>query len=338
MNRVVEKIVKKHLAAFRAQNLRNAAVVVIDNASGELRALVGSEDYFSANAGQVNGALAPRSAGSTLKPFVYLLAMEKGATPATVFADTPAVFATSSGLYRPENYNRRFLGPVRLRFALGNSLNIPAVKALASIGGPAPLRERLREWGIGTLEQPPEFYGLGLALGNAEVRLIELTNCYAALARLGEYRPLRILAEPPSGQNDLIAHRAAAARREHTWLIADILADNRARTYAFGAHSTLRFDFPVACKTGTSSDFRDNWAIGYTPEFTVGVWAGNFDGSSMRELSGVAGAAPILHDVFDHLHCRFGTTWFARPDGIIERDMHPITGKLLASASAQFHS
>ncbi len=218
------------------------------------------------------------------------------------------------------------------RRALGNSLNIPAVRVLASIGGAPVLAERLRAWGITTLDRPAEQYGLGLTIGNAEVRLIELTNAYAALARGGEWRPYR-LAEVPAELNiehrtSNIEHRSA----ECAWLIADMLSDNSARMLAFGATSALRFDFPVACKTGTSTDFRDNWAMGFTPEFTVGVWAGNFDGSPMRDVSGVSGAGPILHAIFEHLHATRGTSWYERPASIVERDVHPLTGKLLASA------
>jgi len=331
LNRSVERIVTSQVARLRSQNLRNAAAVVLDNATGDVLALVGSEDYFANEAGQVNGALAPRSPGSTLKPFVYLLALERGATTATILADVPAVFATSTGLYRPENYDRRCRGPVRLRLALGNSLNIPAVKALASVGGARPLCERLAAWGITTLDQPAEHYGLGLAIGGAEVRLLELTNAYATLARLGVYKPIRLRLDTGARDLPTAAKSAPTARPEHAWLIADMLSDNTARTLAFGANSPLRFDFPVACKTGTSSDFRDNWAIGYTPEFTVGVWTGNFDGSPMHQVSGVTGAAPILHDVFVELQRLFGTTWFDIPAGIVTRDVHPVTGKLLTA-------
>ena len=329
LNATIERIVAAQVAHHRRQNLRHAAAVVIDNGSGDVLALVGSEDYFGPRDGQNNGAMARRSAGSTLKPFVYLLALERGATPATIFADVPTVFTSASGLYRPENYNRRCHGPMRLRLALGNSLNIPAVKALAAIGGPSVLQQRLRAWGITTLDQPPATYGLGLAIGNAEVRLLELTNAYAALARLGEYQPCRLIADEAPPQVRPFTERPSP---EHAWLIADILRDNAARTLAFGANSPLRFDFPVACKTGTSTDYRDNWAMGYTPEFTVGVWAGNFDGAPMGEVSGVTGAAPILHEIFDYLHQRFGTNWFQRPPQIVTREIHPLTGKLVTES------
>ena len=323
LNEQVETIVRDRLAQLREQNVRNAAVVVIDNATGDVIALVGSENYFSPGAGQVNGAWAPRSAGSALKPFTYLLALERGASPATMVADVRSSFPADGGFYRPENYNRRCYGPVRYRTALASSLNIPAVKVLLAAGGPNALHERLRECGLTTLNRPPEMYGLGLTLGNCEARLLEMTNAYASLARLGEFRPWRVL---PT--NTTQVHRYS--RPELVWQIADMLSDNSARTLAFGMNSALRFDYSVACKTGTSTDFRDNWTIGFTPEFSVGVWVGNFDGAPMREVSGVSGAGPILHAIFDYLHTNYGTSWYRTPNAIVERKVHPLTGKLLA--------
>jgi penicillin-binding protein 1C len=328
LNCFVEQRLRAQLGRLRAQHVRNGAVVVLENRTGDVLALVGSEDFFEGQSGQVNGAWAPRSGGSTFKPFTYLLALEAGATPATTVADVPTEFATPTGVFRPVNYNHRCYGPLRYRQALANSLNIPAVKTLASLGGPAPLRNRLRACGLSTLNKPAEFYGLGLTIGNAEARLLELVNAFAVLARLGEYKPYRLLLQMdvPAGQR--VADAGAA------WLIADILADNSARALAFGPSSSLSFDFPVACKTGTSSDFRDNWALGYTPEFAVGVWVGNFDGSPMEGVSGVTGAAPILHEVFAHLHKRFGTSWYVTPDQIVSRRVHPITGRLVETTPA----
>jgi penicillin-binding protein 1C len=325
LNEVVERILRERLLQLRDQNVRNGAAVIIDNASGDVIALVGSENYFAPGTGQVNGAWAQRSAGSTLKPFTYLLALERGATPATMVADVRTSFPSADGFYRPENYNRRCYGPVRYRTALASSLNIPAVKVLLAAGGPEALHERLRLCGLTTLTRPAEIYGAGLTLGNCEGRLLEITNAYASLARLGDYRPWRVLTPTPTA-----AHRYS--RPELVWQIADIMSDNSARTLAFGMNSALRFDYPVACKTGTSTDFRDNWTIGFTPEFSVGVWVGNFDGSPMREVSGVTGAGPILHEIFDYLHANRGTTWYRTPAEIVERNVHPLTGKLLAAA------
>lgn len=311
--REVRRILRNRLIGLREHNVRNGAVVVIENASGAVRALVGSPDFFSSDGGRINGAWIPRSPGSALKPFLYSLALERGWSPESVLRDEPTDFPTPSGLYRPANYDRRFMGPVRLREALANSRNVPAVGLLSELGGPEVLRRRLHELGLATITRSAEYYGPGLALGNAEVRLLELVNAYACLARLGGYRPYRLLETQPVGEVEVVGDPRAA------WRIADILSDNEARAYAFGYDSPLRFGFQVACKTGTSSDFRDNWALGYTPEFTVGVWVGNADASPMRNVSGVTGAGPVLHGVFEYLHGRFGTGWFQRPPGLDPR-------------------
>ena len=360
LNRFIERSVTERLASLRAENVRDAAAVVLDNRTGEVLGFVGSENYFAPGSGMVNGAMQPRSAGSTIKPITYLLAFERGDTAATIVPDVPTEFPTPTGPYRPENYHRHCQGPARYREALACSLNIPAVKVLQSLGGAAPLQRRLQAWGVTTLPKPPDEYGLGLTIGNAEVRLLELANLYATLARMGEWRPYRLLEcasplalSPVQGQSGRgLPHskggaafgknrdfenrtddgdaQTGATRSQLCWLIADMLSDNAARTPAFGANSALRFDFPVACKTGTSTDFRDNWTVGYTPEFTVAVWVGNFNGSPMREVSGVTGAAPIMHDVMEYLRRRFGTTWFARPSAVVERAVHPLTGHLLS--------
>jgi penicillin-binding protein 1C len=356
LNHFAESALRQHLSRLREQHVSNGAIVVLDNHSGDVLALVGSENYFTPAAGQVNGAWALRSPGSSLKPFTYLLAFEAGATPASVVADVPTEFATATGIFAPVNYNRHCYGPMRYRVALANSLNISAVKVLASIGGPEPLQRLLQQCGLSTLGQPAETYGLGLTIGNAEVRLLELANAYACLARLGQYKPYRLLVDGensasvaasavgmPRRDDRFGAGADASARRPYpsmlesrqvadsaaAYLIADILSDNEARTLAFGAESPLRFEFRVACKTGTSSDFRDNWAFGYTPEFTVGIWVGNFDGSPMQHVSGVTGAGPLLHDVVEHLHSRYGTSWYAAPPNIVECWIHPVTGKRL---------
>ncbi|HET6406318.1 MAG TPA: transglycosylase domain-containing protein, partial [Chthoniobacteraceae bacterium] len=273
LNEFVQRSLRAQLKPLRSLNATNGAVVVIDNASGDVLALVGSEDYFAPGSGQFNGATARRSPGSTVKPFTYLMALEEGATPSTIYADIPTEFRTAKGNYRVDNYQRKFSGPVMLRSALACSLNIPAVHALNSVGGPVTLLRRLKDFGFESLDRSPAEYGLGLTLGNAEAPLLEVTNAYAALARLGEYRPYRLVLNGTTFESKQVADSRAC------WLLADILSDNAARIPSFGTDSPLRFDFPVACKTGTSTDYRDNWAIAFTPEFTVGVWVGNFDGS-----------------------------------------------------------
>ena len=329
LNRFAHQILSDRLDRLENKNVSNGAVVVIENATGDVLALVGSENYFDAQSGQVNGAWAPRSAGSTFKPFTYLLALEAGMTPATVMADVPTDFATPTGIFSPQNYNRRFNGPVSLRVALANSLNVTAVKVLAQSKGAAALQNRLQQCGLATLSANVAHYGLGLTIGNAETRLLELANAYATLARLGVHRPVRLL------KTDFKSARRIFDSR-HAWLLADMLSDNDARAQSFGWDSALAFDFPVACKTGTSSDFRDNWAIGFTPEFTVGVWVGNFDGSPMREVSGVTGAAPVMHMVMEEMRARFGTSWYAQPNGIVSAKVHPLTGKQSRHGSAEW--
>jgi penicillin-binding protein 1C len=324
LNRVAEQSLAANLRRLTDKHATSGAVVVIHNPSGDVLALAGSGDYFQAGAGQINGAWMVRSPGSALKPFTYLLALENGANPSTVVADVPTEFATPDGIYRPNNYNHRFHGPVSLRFALGNSLNVAAIRTLELAGGPEALQRTLRNLGITTLDHPADYYGLGLTLGNGEVRLLELANAFATLGRLGVYRPYRLLLRD--------AGTRAPGRRVFeagaAFLIADMLADNSARAASFGLNSWLSFDFPVACKTGTSSDYRDNWTVGYTPEFTVAVWVGNPDGTPMRGITGVTGAAPVMHEIFEHLRGHFGTSWFEPPAPIASYRIDPLTGRL----------
>ena len=327
LNRHAEESLRRQLTRLREHDAENGALVIISNRTGEVISLVGSENYFNPLGGQVNGAWAPRSPGSALKPFTYLLAFERGATPSTVVADVPTDFSTATGVFSPVNFDRKWYGPVTCRMALANSLNMPAIKVLADSGGPSALLKRLEDWGITTLSRGSEDYGLGLTLGNAEVRLLELANAYAHLARLGDRLPYRFT--PPTAP----LRETSGTDRGMAYFIADILSDNDSRATAFGAESSLRFPFRVACKTGTSSNFRDNWAFGYTPEFTVGVWVGNFDGRPMRDVSGVTGAAPVLQEVFTYLHQRFGTSWYDRPTNVVGAWTHRLTGKRLSDSS-----
>ena len=326
LTRHVESVLSAQIVRLKEHDAAGAAAVVIDNKGGEVLALAGSGDYFAAGAGQVNGAWVSRSPGSAVKPFTYLLALERGAYPGTVVADVPATFSTPTGLYRPNNYNHRFHGPVSLRHALGNSLNVAAIRTLELGGGHVTLHRLLRDLGLSTLGNPADHYGPGLTLGNGETRLLELANAYATIARGGWHRPFRLLAgapsEPASGRQLFSAQSA--------YLLSDMLADNRARAASFGLNSHLSFPFPVACKTGTSSDYRDNWVVGYTPEFTVAVWVGNPDGKPMRRITGVTGAAPAMNEIMTYLHRTQGTSWFARPEGVRECWVNPLTGKAMA--------
>ncbi len=321
----IERIVREETAKLKESNLRHAAVVVIENATGDILAMVSSADWDDPRGGQLHGAMTPRSPGSTLKPFTYLLGFRHlGHLPCTVIADIPTPLRTAQGLQLPENYDRRYRGPVTIRHALACSLNVPALRELDALGGSEKLLSFLQSLGISTLGSGATEYGLGLTLGNAPVRLLELTNAYAAIARRGVFLPTRLFMdhEIPAGKN-LIDPTAC-------WLIADILSDKAARAPSFSTGGPLDLPFPCAVKTGTSSDFRDNWCIGFTPEFTVGVWAGNFENQPMKNISGVSGAGPVFHRSLVRAHRDTPPTWFARPEGGETVVMDTRTGNRLA--------
>ncbi|MBV6498983.1 MAG: Monofunctional biosynthetic peptidoglycan transglycosylase [Prosthecobacter sp.] len=323
----VERIISSHLSALRDRHVTQAAAVVIDNPGGDILALAGSRDFFSSDGGQINGAWVAHSPGSAIKPFTYQMAFERGFHPASILGDLPVEYPSATGTYRPENYAHRFYGPVTCREALGNSLNIATVRLLADLGGPEPLLQRLRDLGLGTLTEAPEHYGLGLTIGNAPVRLIELANAYACMARLGAWLPWRLSNDRPTPKPRQLLNKEAC------YLCADILSDNQARSLTFGLHSALRLPFRVAVKTGTSQSYRDNWTLGYTQRFTVAVWTGNFDNTPMQEVSGVTGAAPIWRDIFLHLHEHQAPEWYEEPEGIVRARIDPRNGRLLSSRS-----
>ncbi len=326
LQRHVEQALTSQLHSIAQHDANAGAAVVIHNPTGEVLALAGSGDYYDAErGGQFNCAWAIRSPGSAIKPFTYILALEAGANPSTIVADVPTEFPTPTGLYRPNNYNHRYYGPTSLRTALGNSLNVAAIRALQLAGGEETLHRTLRQLGISTLGHPASHYGLGLTLGNGEVRLLELANAYATLGRMGRHKPFRLLLPKRNTEHD--AGRKVFDPRA-AYLTTDMLSDNTARVASFGLRSWLRFDFPAACKTGTSSNYRDNWCVGYTPEFTVAVWVGNPDGRPMKNITGVTGAAPLMHQVLTHLHATRGTPWFKPPPGLSRHRIHPLTGCL----------
>lgn len=324
----VETIVREELAKLSGANLKHAAVVVIHNPTGEILALVSSGNWSDPNGGQINGTLVPRSPGSTLKPFTWLLSFEKGGLyPGSIVADVPTRFRTKEGLDAPENYDRGFRGPVSIREALACSLNIPAMRALNELGGPRPLHELLVSLGVSSIGRQFDSYGLGLTLGNAPVRLLDLTNAYATLAREGEMLPVT-LSIAGDGEEE---KRAGLFTPQAAYLIADILSDPEARAASFGRGGPLELPFRCAAKTGTSSDFRDNWCMGFTKEFTVGVWAGNFDNSPMKNLSGVSGAGPVFHRTMQRLHRDRQPLWLDRPEGLLDVKVDRMTGKAVAA-------
>jgi penicillin-binding protein 1C len=320
----LENIVSEELARLAGSHIKHAAVVVLDNHTREILALVSSGDWNDPNGGQINGALSPRSPGSALKPFTWVLAFDKGGLhPASIVADIPTRFRTKEGLDAPEKYDHTFRGPVSVREALACSLNVPAMRVLNDIGGPRPLYDLLSELGISTLGADPTPYGLGLTLGNAPVRLLDLTNAYATLAEGGQHHQAKLWMEDTSDPSALSQPPSATS----CYLIADILADPIARAPSFGRGGPLELPFRCAAKTGTSSDFRDNWCLGFTKDFTVGVWAGNFDNSPMKGISGVAGAGPIFHRAMLRMHRDHQPQWLKLPEGVVEVAIDPITGK-----------
>ena len=292
LQRAAVAALRRQLGELSGRNVEDGAVLVLDNASGEVRAWVGSSGDLS-GAAQFDGVLARRQPGSTLKPFVYELAFERRLiTPASLIDDSPAQIATPSGLYLPQNYDHDFKGWVSARSALGASLNVPAVRVGAMLG-PDALVERLNALGF-ALPQPGGYYGSSLALGSADVTLLALTNAYRAFANGGRYAPVALRAA--QAQPVRVADAAAV------YLATDILADNNARARTFGLASLLATRGFAAVKTGTSKDMRDNWCVGFTDRYSVGVWVGNAGGAAMHGVSGVSGAAPVWQALVARLH------------------------------------
>jgi penicillin-binding protein 1C len=305
-----EGIVRSHLMALRGRGVHEMAVVVQAIATGEILALVGSPAW---EASQVNGALALRQPGSALKPFLYAQAFAAGMSAADLLADLPfAALDGGRGEVAPRNYDGRWHGPVRAREALASSFNVPAVRLQERLGTQRVLAG-LRRAGLSTLEDDAETYGLGLVLGVGEVTLVDLTNAYAGLARGGEWREpvlVRGAADAVGGALPL------APPRSRRWLdpasafvVADVLADDAARVPGFGAGSPLDLPFPAVVKTGTSTDYRNSWCVGFGRDHVVGVWLGNFDGSSLHGLAGASGAGPVFRSLMLRLHARGAGAW-----------------------------
>ena len=290
----VEGIVHSHRRTLDRHGAHNVSVVVLDNRSGGWIAWEGSGNYTDAeHGGTINGPASPRQPGSALKPFTYAVAFENGRSPASVLPDIPSHFDTAEDgiLYSPRNYDGRFRGPLLARAALAGSVNVPAVALASDLGVPSLLRT-LRRVGLTTFDKNAAHYGLGMTLGNAEVRLDELVAAYATFARGGTAVHPRTTAGNPGP----VTVERVFSTRTAFW-ITDILSDDEARAFAFGRGGSLEFPFQVAVKTGTSQAYHDNWTVGYTRDVTVGVWVGNFDRTPLRDSSGVTGAGPIFHGV-----------------------------------------
>jgi len=306
---------RQHLAELAERGVGDGAIVVLDNATGEVLAYVGSGGDLS-SAARVDGVIAPRQAGSTLKPFLYALAFDSRLlTAASLVDDSPVAIATERGMYVPQNYDRQFRGMVSVRTALGSSLNVPAVRTLGLVGVDR-FHGVLRQLGFDTLTEPDEYYGASLALGGADVNLLALTNAYRALANGGVYGPPRF-----APANAVTAESRRVFGAQASFVVTDILADRGARAASFGLENPLATRVWSAAKTGTSKDMRDNWCIGFTSRYTVGVWVGNFSGAPMHDVSGVTGAAPIWRDLIHRLHATEPSLKPLAPPGLVEEEV-----------------
>lgn len=306
---------QKNLLALGDRHVQDGAAIVLDNRSGEVLAYVGSSAELS-DAQDVDGVVALRQAGSTLKPFLYGMAIDdRRLTAASVLDDAPIQLNTPVGLYIPQNYDRDFKGAVSVRTALASSLNVPAVRTLGLVGVDRFTRT-LRTYGLTSLTEDGDYYGFSLALGGVDVRLIELANAYRTLANQGMWHPVRFETTEHTKTGKRVISRQAA------YIVADILADKDARALTFGLENPLATRIWAAAKTGTSKDMRDNWCIGFSGRYSVGVWVGNFNGEPMHDVSGVSGAALIWRDLMDYLHGGGSAPPREVPRGLVAKEVH----------------
>jgi len=339
LQRVAMSSLDRHLRELSGRNVEDGAVVVIDNASGDVLAYVGSSGVLS-TAAQVDHAAALRQAGSTLKPFLYAEAIEeRRLTAASLLDDRPVNLPTGGGLYIPQNYDHRYAGWVTLRAALGSSLNVPAVRTLVMVT-PHRFHQRLVALGL-PLTQSGDYYGYSLALGSADVSLLSLTNAYRSFANQGVYGPSRMTPGAPVGskQGSTQASTLSVMTPASAYVIGDVLSDRHARARTFGLDSPLTTRFWTAVKTGTSKDMRDNWCVGWSQRYTVGVWVGNASGASMHDVSGVSGAAPVWHEVMEALHRTTPSRAPAMPPGVervaltFDNDLEPARQEVFLSGT-----
>jgi len=315
IQKIAEKIVKEEIKKLVDFNVTNASVVVLDSKTGDILAMVGSYDFNDEKFGKFNvAAYGQRQPGSAVKPITYATAFEKGYTPATVLMDVKTEFSSGSSTdkpYIPVNYDGKFRGPMQVRFALGNSENIPAVKMLAMVG----IRDFLQkasDMGLSQFAPTQENlnrFGLAVTLGGGETTLLDLTSTFSTLSDSGQKKDPSSIIEITDFKGKKIYKQVKVKKKqvlspEVAFLISHILSDNNARIEIFGANSYLNIPGKtVAVKTGTTDDKRDNWAIGYTKSITVGVWVGNNDNSPMNPkiASGVTGASPIFYRLMREL-------------------------------------
>ncbi len=311
IQRFVSETLKEHISLLKSKNVNDGAAIVVENKSGNILAYVGSIGEGS-HASYVDGVRAKRQAGSTLKPFLYALAIDKHLlTAASIILDSPVDITTEYGIYKPQNYENDFKGFVTLRTALASSLNVPAVRTL-SLVGLENFFKKLKESGFKNLRNA-DYYGHSLALGSVDVTLYELVNAYRMLANEGIYSNLKLRNE------DISYPQFQVFSPETVFIISDILSDREARSYTFSLENPLNTKYRSSVKTGTSKDMRDNWCIGYTNKYTVGIWVGNFSGEAMWNVSGITGAAPIWLSIMNYLHKDNIDRRIELPDGIVKK-------------------
>jgi penicillin-binding protein 1C len=319
LQRFSEQRLAHHLILLKARHVGEGAILVAENRTGDILAYA-SHTADPARSRFVDGVIAKRQAGSTLKPFLYGAAFERRIlTPASLLDDGPLDLSVFGGIYQPANYDHQHRGQVTARVALASSLNIPAVRAAEMLGIEAFVRT-LRDVGIDKLNDSGAFYGPSLALGSADVSLRELVNAYRTLANGGMMSPIHLR---PLEENQEMAVKRVFSN-ETAFLVSDILSDRQARSLTFGLENALSTRFWTAVKTGTSKDMRDNWCVGYSRQYTVGVWVGNFSGEPMWNVSGLTGAAPLWLEIMNRLHPQNDNTPVSPPDGVIRRQVSAI--------------
>jgi len=314
LQRFVIETLRRQIIDVRDRRVDDGAVIVVENSTGEVWAYVGGAGELS-NAPYFDAIRAPRQPGSTLKPFLYALAVDQRLlTAASLIEDTPLELPEQRGIYRPLDYDRQFRGLVSMRTALASSLNVPAVRT-ADMVGVEVFAERLRQLGFGGLVEEGDYYGAALALGSGDVSLWQLVNAYRTLANGGQYSDLRLTIDADTQKPARVYSREAA------FVISDVLSDRASRSTTFGLENSLATRYWSAVKTGTSKDMRDNWCVGYTDKFTVGVWVGNSSGAPMHDVTGITGAAPTWLNVMNYLHDRFGSGQITPPSNVTQSEV-----------------
>ncbi|HUQ85259.1 MAG TPA: PBP1A family penicillin-binding protein [Candidatus Limnocylindrales bacterium] len=325
-----ERVVKNQIANLKFNDAGNGAVVALDPKTSEILVMVGSYDWMDEKYGKTNMSISPRQPGSSFKPLIYSEAIEnKTITAATILDDSPKTF---EGNYKPLNYDKRFRGPVTVRRALANSLNIPAVEVMEKVGVQSGL-DHAKKLGITTLNRDASNYGLSLVLGAGEVKLIDLTNSYAVFANKGVRNTPKYFIDIKDKYGESIdqknwftalfgdlqssGDRQKAISEEASYIISNILSDNKSRAETFGGSLTV--SRPAAVKTGTTNDYRDALTVGYTPNLVVGVWVGNNDNTPMDNIAGSLGAAPIWRLIMNNFFINLPDEQFKKPTFVVSQ-------------------